>query len=86
MIYHITTVDYTTHILDLPLEETDSIQAFEQHPDVVALGQSVLDITPDGMPDRFTDEEMMTILLRHQGIRRGAFKSNGLAEYISVEE
>lgn len=86
MLYHITTVDYITHTLDLPLEETDSLEAFEQHPEIRALGQPILDITPDGMPDRFTDEEMMTILLRHQGIRRGALKSNGLAEYVPVEE
>lgn len=86
MIYHITTVDYVTHTLDLPLEDTDSLNAFEQHPQVKALGLPVIDITPDGMPDRYTDEEQMTITLRHQGIRRGGDYTNGLAEYIKIEE
>ena len=42
------------------------------------------DVTPDGMPDRFTDEQHLRNQLEHQGIRK-TFNNQGAPRYEEVD-
>lgn len=85
MQYHITLVNLTTHTLDLPIQDTATWEDFENLSAVRALGHKVLDVTPVGMPDRFTDEEMLTNQLTRFGIKRTR-RADGLSEYGEIDQ
>jgi hypothetical protein len=63
MKYHITTLthggEYATHSLDLAVEDTISWQDFVNLSPVRQLEGKIVDITPDGMPDQYTDPEQL---------------------------
>jgi hypothetical protein len=70
MLYHITTSDLTTHSLELPIKDTATWEEFVSLAAVEALGHDVIDITPDGMPDRWNDGEALLMQLGHMGLKK----------------
>jgi len=50
---------YEEHTLDLPVNEEISWQDFVQLSPVRQLPGQVIDITPDGMPNQYTDPEQL---------------------------
>ncbi len=66
MRYHVTVTGGTRTTLDLPVNDDISWQDFVNLTQVKRLG-SVVDVTPDGMPDRFTEDEFMALQLIHLG-------------------
>lgn len=76
MKFIITLSDETEHTLHLPVLDSISWADFMQLAlvkDLLLLnpGLTVMDITPEGMPDRFTDAQAMALQLEHQGLRKG---------------
>jgi hypothetical protein len=45
---------------------------------------TILDVTPDGMPDRFTDEQQLTNQLTAMGIKRSR-NLKGVSEYETID-
>jgi hypothetical protein len=63
MKYHITTLTdmgvFETHVLDLPVDDSITWPDFVNLTPVRQLTGQIVDITPDGMPDQFTDPEQL---------------------------
>jgi hypothetical protein len=75
--------------LDLPLDDTANYTEFMQLPAVKELllmnpTMRLQDVTPDGMPDWFSDEEKMTRQLVNMGIKK-TLNSKGVSEYANID-
>jgi hypothetical protein len=85
MKYFITVSTGQTHLLDLPVNDSISWEEFENIPQVKALNCAIIDITPDGMPDRFTDGEIMMRQLRNVGMKVTR-NGNGVGHYETIAD
>lgn len=61
--------------VDLPVEDSITWQDFSQLAkvkDLLLLNPTMRlhDVTPDGMPSWYTDDQLLRIMLHHQGIRK----------------
>ena len=84
MKYHILTEQGSEVTLDLPISPEATWLQFCSLPEVVSLGK-ILDVTPDGMPDRFTDEEALNRQLANMGYKKSR-KDNGQPVYEELDE
>jgi hypothetical protein len=93
MIYHLTLINTEGFILeeslDLPVEDTAQYNEFIALPAVKELlmmnpTMQLVDVTPDGMPDSFTDEERMRRQLENMGIRK-TLNAKGVSEYADID-
>ena len=76
--------------LDLPVDDTANYSEFMSMSAVKDLlimnpTMTLVDVTPDGMPDSFSDEERMRRQLLNMGIKK-SLKENGAPEYEDIEE
>ena len=76
MKFIITLSDATEHTLHLPVLDSitwDEFMRLELVQDLLLLNPtlSIIDVSPEGMPDRFTDAQAMAHQLEHQGLRKG---------------
>ena len=79
MKYHLTLINpegfMLEETLDLPVEDSITWQDFTQLRkvrDLLLLNPTMRlhDVTPDGMPNWYTDDQLLRITLHHQGIRK----------------
>jgi hypothetical protein len=94
MKYHLTLINtdgfMLEETLDLPVQPEITWSDFESLAQVKNLmllnpTMTLLDVTPDGMPDRFTDEQQLTRQLANMGIKKSV-KANGASEYQDIVE
>jgi hypothetical protein len=76
--------------VDLPVEDSITWHDFTQLSkvkDLLLLNPSMTlwDVTPDGVPDRYTEEQILRITLQHQGLRKSQAQS-GATVYQDLEE
>ena len=93
MKYHLTLINpegvLLEHTVNLPVEDTITWHDFVQLSavrEVMMLNPTceLVDVTPDGMPDWFTDDQLLQITLNHQGIRKRQNQS-GATVYEDLE-
>jgi hypothetical protein len=84
MKYHIVTESGSEVTLDLPISPEATWLQFCSLPEVKILGP-LLDITPDGMPDRWTEDEWMIMTIRNMGYKKSR-KDNGQPLYEEIDE
>jgi hypothetical protein len=84
MKYWITTESGRTVLLEVAVQQTVSWAEFVARPEVTDLGEAVIDVTPDGMPDRFSEEMRMACQLREMGLRR-EIPETGAPKYFKLK-
>jgi len=84
MKYHITTERGVETTLDLQISPEATWLQFCSLPEVEILGP-ILDITPDGMPDKYTDEELLTLTIRNMGYKKSR-KDTGTSLYEEIDQ
>jgi hypothetical protein len=79
MKYHLTLINdhgfFSEHTLDLPVTDDITWQDFvklSRVKDLLLMNPTMRlhDVTPDGMPSWYTDDQLLQITLHHQGIRK----------------
>jgi hypothetical protein len=94
MKYHLTLINtdgfMVEETLDLPVDDTIQWEDFVQlrgvreclllHPTM-----KLIDVTPDGMPDWFSDEEKMTRQLANMGLRKST-TDRGAPQYEDIDQ
>ena len=94
MKYHLTLINpdgfMLEQTLDLPVEDSISWHDFSQLSrvkDLLLLNPTMRlhDVTPDGMPDWYTDEQLLRIQLQHQGLRKSQ-ADTGVTIYEDLEQ
>ena len=93
MKYHLTLINPEGFMLeetvDLPVEDSISWHDFSQLSKVKHLllmnpTMRLHDVTPDGMPSWYTDEQILRITLQHQGLRKSQ-KDTGATVYEDLD-
>jgi hypothetical protein len=93
MKYHLTLINTEGFIieesLDLPVDDTANYSEFMSMRAVRELmlmnpTMTIIDVTPDGMPNSFTDEERMRRQLENMGIRK-TLNAKGVSEYADID-
>ena len=94
MKYHLTLINTEgfciEESLDLPVDDTANWAEFISMSAVKELmlmnpTMTIVDVTPDGMPASFTDEERMRRQLSNMGIKK-SINAQGAPEYEDIEE
>ena len=94
MKYHLTLINTEGFIieesLDLPVDDTAQYNEFIALPAVRELmlmnpTMTIIDVTPDGMPDTFSDEERMRRQLTNMGIKKSR-NEKGAPEYSDIDD
>jgi len=84
MKYHIRTESGSEVTLTLPITPEATWLQFCSLPEVQFLG-AIQDVTPEGMPVRFTDEEALMRQLANMGYKKSR-KDNGQPVYEEIDE
>ena len=93
MKYHLTLSNTEGFIIeesmDLPVNDTANWAEFMSMSAIKELllmnpTMTIVDVTPDGMPDWFTDEEKMTRQLANMGIKK-TLNAKGVSEYADID-
>ena len=94
MKYHLTLINtegfMLEQTLDLPVDDTANYSEFMSMRAVKELmlmnpTMTIIDVTPDGMPDTFSDEERMRRQLLNMGIKK-SINAQGAPEYEDIVE